>query len=133
MIGVHKASSFAYMSSRIYRNTFQLHGRYLFGKMYTKNHEWIESDGKPNKYKIGITNYAQEQLGEIVYVEVSNKNKFIDTSSSIAVVESVKTTSDVYAPANGKIIDSNPDLIDNPSLLNQKPEETWICEIECQS
>ena len=89
--------------------------------MYTKNHEWVEYMEGENKYRVGLTDHAQEQLGEIVYVQIPRINKPIQACSCVAIVESVKTTAEIYAPADGKVQASNPDLADSPSLLNEKP------------
>lgn len=87
---------------------------------YTKDHEWIRLDG--NVATIGITNYAQEQLGDVVFVEVPEAGARFDAGAEAAVVESVKAASEVYAPLTGEIVEGNQALADDPSLVNSDPE-----------
>ncbi len=95
---------------------------------YTKTHEWIRVEG--NKAKIGITYYAQEQLNDIVYVELPNVGDEIPKGETFGVVESVKSSSDVYMPVSGKVIAVNDTVVDQPELLNDDPYENWLIEIE---
>ncbi|MZG30575.1 MAG: glycine cleavage system protein GcvH [Nitrospinae bacterium] len=96
---------------------------------YTHEHEWIRIDGK--KAVIGITGFAQEQLGDIVFVELPELGSEIEQESPFGVVESVKTVSDLYAPASGKVTAINKDLETNPEKVNNDPYEAgWIIEIE---
>jgi glycine cleavage system H protein len=87
---------------------------------YTKDHEWIRLDG--DVATIGITNYAQEQLGDVVFVEVPEAGARFDAGAEAAVVESVKAASEVYAPLTGEIVEGNQALADDPSLVNSDPE-----------
>ncbi|MEQ9559390.1 MAG: glycine cleavage system protein GcvH [Rhodospirillales bacterium] len=87
---------------------------------YTKDHEWIRLDG--DVATIGITNYAQEQLGDVVFVEVPEAGARFDAGAEAAVVESVKAASEVYAPLTGEIVEGNQVLADDPSLVNSDPE-----------
>ena len=84
---------------------------------YTKDHEWIKIDG--NVGVVGITAYASEQLGDIVFVELPEDGKIAEIGKDIAVVESVKAASEVYSPVSGKIIESNGDLNLNPEIVNE--------------
>ena len=94
-------------------------------RYFTEDHEWIELDG--DVATVGITDYAQSQLGDIVFVEVPVEGKQVDKGDDAAVVESVKAASDVYAPVSGTIIEGNPALEDNPALVNEDPEgEGWF-------
>ena len=86
---------------------------------YTKDHEWIKIDG--NVGVVGITAYASEQLGDIVFVELPEDGKIAEVGKDIAVVESVKAASEVYSPVSGKIIESNGDLNLNPEIVNEDP------------
>lgn len=96
---------------------------------YTQEHEWIRIDGK--KAVIGITQFAQEQLGDIVFVELPEVGSEIEQESPFGVVESVKTVSDLYAPASGKVTAVNKDLETNPEKVNNEPfDGGWIVEIE---
>ncbi len=96
---------------------------------YTQEHEWIRIDGK--KAVIGISEFAQEQLGDIVFVELPEVGSQIEQGSPFGVVESVKTVSDLYAPVGGKVTAVNRDLETNPEKVNSEPYgEGWIVEIE---
>jgi glycine cleavage system H protein len=96
---------------------------------YTQEHEWIRVDGK--KAVIGISEFAQDQLGDIVFVELPEVGSQIDQGSPFGIVESVKTVSDLYAPAGGKVTGVNKDLETNPEKINNAPYEGgWIIEIE---
>ena len=97
--------------------------------LYTLEHEWIRVDGK--NAVIGITQFAQEQLGDIVFVELPEVGSQIEKESPFGVVESVKTVSDLYAPASGKVTKVNKELETNPEKVNNEPYEGgWIVEIE---
>lgn len=92
---------------------------------FTEDHEWIELDGEIAT--VGITDYAQSQLGDIVFVEVPDEGKQVSKGDDAAVVESVKAASDVYAPVSGTIVEGNPALADEPALVNEDPEgEGWF-------
>ena len=90
-------------------------------RYYTDEHEWIDVDGE--SATVGITDYAQEQLGDIVFVELPPIGANLDQGGDAAVVESVKAASDVYAPIDGKVIETNEDLEDDPALVNTDPED----------
>ncbi|MCW4461755.1 glycine cleavage system protein GcvH [Sphingomonas sp. BT-65] len=94
-------------------------------RYFTEDHEWIELDG--DVATVGITDYAQGQLGDIVFVEVPEEGKQVGKGDDAAVVESVKAASDVYAPVSGTVIEGNPALEENPALVNEDPEgEGWF-------
>ncbi len=94
-------------------------------RYFTDEHEWIELDG--NTATVGITDYAQGQLGDIVFVELPDAGKTLEKGKDAAVVESVKAASDVYAPISGEVTESNPALEDDPALVNSDPEgEGWF-------
>ncbi|CAI8394252.1 MAG: glycine cleavage system protein H [Rhizobiales bacterium TMED143] len=92
----------------------------MSGIKFTKDHEWISVDG--DTATIGITAYAQEQLGDVVFVEVPETGKTVAQGDEAGVVESVKAASEVYAPVSGEVVDANADLEDNPALVNQDPQ-----------
>ena len=97
---------------------------------YTKSHEWarIEDDGIAT---VGITDHAQELLGDLVFVELPEVGADLGIGAECAVVESVKAASDVYSPLSGEVIEVNETLADQPELLNEDPYgEGWLCEIE---
>ena len=92
---------------------------------YTESHEWVNSD--KDSAKIGITDHAQEELGEIVYVELPEVGTEIKSGEEVAVLESTKAAADVYSPVSGKIIEVNEKLNDNSSMINESPEDDgWI-------
>lgn len=96
---------------------------------YTKSHEWVRFDGKVAT--IGITDFAQDQLSDLTYVELPTVGDEVGASDQIAVVESVKAASDVYAPVGGTITAVNKSLQDKPELINTDPYgEGWICQIQ---
>ncbi len=90
-------------------------------RFYTEEHEWIDVDG--DHATIGITDYAQEQLGDIVFIEVPESGSMLEQGGEAAVVESVKAASDVYAPVSGEVTEGNDALEDEPALVNTSPEE----------
>jgi glycine cleavage system H protein len=97
--------------------------------LYTLEHEWIRVNGK--NAVIGITQFAQDQLGDIVFVELPEVGSLIEKESPFGVVESVKTVSDLFAPVGGKITKVNKELETNPEIVNSEPfGEGWIVEIE---
>jgi glycine cleavage system H protein len=92
---------------------------------YTQEHEWISVEG--DVATVGITDFAQGQLGDIVFVELPEAGRQVTKGGEAAVVESVKAASDVYAPVDGEIVEPNPALGDDPSLVNTDPEgEGWF-------
>jgi len=100
---------------------------YIDNLFYTKEHIWLKPNQK-NEYFLGITNFAQDLLGDIVYVDLTLGNKF-NINSSIGTIESVKTASDIIAPSKGKIILINPDILSSPEKINNNPHEIWLCQI----
>lgn len=97
--------------------------------VYTKEHEWAKKEN--GKVRVGITDYAQEKLGDIVYVELPEVGKVLNAGDVLGVVESVKSASDVYSPVSGKVIEVNRELEDSPSLVNEEPYGNgWIAVIE---
>ena len=92
---------------------------------FTGEHEWIRVEG--DTATIGISNHAQEALGDIVFAEVPEQGRALNKGDEAAVVESVKAASDVFAPIAGEVIEGNPALADDPSLINRDPEgEGWF-------
>ncbi|WP_230770319.1 glycine cleavage system protein GcvH [Sphingomonas sp. Leaf4] len=97
-------------------------------RFFTQEHEWIEVDGEVAT--VGITEYAAGQLGDIVFVDVPAEGRQLTKGDEAAVVESVKAASDVYTPASGTVLEGNPQLIDNPALVNEDPEgEGWFFKL----
>ena len=96
---------------------------------FTKEHEWIRVDG--DVATVGISNHAQEALGDIVFAEVPESGKSLSKGDDAAVVESVKAASDVYAPVGGEVVEGNAALADDPSLINRDPEgEGWFFKLK---
>ena len=95
---------------------------------YTKEHEWVRLDG--DLATVGVSDYAQEQLGELVFVEVPEIGRQVSRGGNLAVVESVKAASDVYAPVSGEVVETNPELENDPGLVNRSAEdEGWFCKL----
>ena len=98
-------------------------------RRFTKDHEWIELNGAVAT--VGITNYAQEQLGDVVFVDLPAAGKKITKGGEAAVVESVKAASEVYAPVSGEVVESNAELAKNPALVNSAAESGgWFVKIK---
>ncbi len=96
---------------------------------FTKDHEWVDLQG--DVATIGITAYAADQLGDVVFVELPEAGKTVGAGDALAVVESVKAASDVYAPISGEVAAANPDLSDNPETVNDAPEGGgWFVKIK---
>ena len=96
---------------------------------YSKEHEWVKVDG--GMVIIGITAHAQDELGDVVYVEAPEVGSSVDASGTFGVVESVKAVSDLYAPVSGKVIEVNSRLEEEPELINTDPyNEAWIIKVE---
>ena len=92
---------------------------------YSKEHEWIKLDGE--EATIGITKHATEMLGDIVFAELPEKGSNVDKDGTAGVVESTKAASDVYTPVSGEVIDTNQMIVDDPSKINEDPEESAWC------
>jgi len=96
---------------------------------YSDDHEWIKTEG--DKVKIGITDFAQHELGDIVFVELPEIGSEIKAGEPFGSVESVKTVSELYAPVSGKVVEVNEDLNDSPEFVNESPyDKAWIIVIE---
>ena len=97
-------------------------------RYFTKDHEWIEVDG--DSATVGITDYAQGQLGDITYVDLPAGGASVSQGDSASVVDSVKAASDVYAPVSGEVVEANSALEDEPALVNSDPEEDgWFFKL----
>ena len=98
-------------------------------KKYSKDHEWVFIEN--NIATVGITDHAQESLGDIVFVELPEIGKDVSSGNEVSVIESVKAASDIFTPIDGKIIETNNKLNDDASIINKDPEnEGWIFKIE---
>jgi glycine cleavage system H protein len=102
---------------------------YPEGYYYTKDHEWLKMDDDTGT--IGITDFAQKQLGDVVYVEMPSVSTKLEFHQSLGVIESVKAVSDVYAPISGEVVEINEKLNDNPEFVNEDPYgKGWILKIK---
>ena len=97
-------------------------------KKFSKKHEWVSLDGEIAT--VGITKHATELLGDIVFAEVPETGKSVEKEGQAAVVESTKAASDVYTPVSGEVVETNPSIVDNPSIINQDPENiAWFFKL----
>jgi len=95
---------------------------------YTKDHEWLKLDG--NVATVGITDFAQNELGDVVFIEVETEGETLDKEETFGTIEAVKTVSDMFMPVGGEVIEFNTALEDNPELINTDPYgEGWIIKI----
>ncbi len=98
-------------------------------RRYTKEHEWVKLDG--DLAIVGITNHAQEQLGDIVYVELPQPGDAVSQFESFGLIESVKAASDLYAPISGEVVSVNEELVDRPELVNEDPYgDGWMLKLD---
>ena len=106
--------------------------RHFFGTLrFTKSHHWILLNESNSKFTLGITKYAENSLGDAVYIEIAPPSTKINQDEAIGVVESVKSASDITSPISGTVTEINSALIQKPSLLNRDPHgQGWICRIE---
>ena len=96
---------------------------------YSSDHEWLRAEGR--RVRIGITDYAQDALGDIVFIELPAVGDKVGVGDSISEVESTKSVSDIYAPVTGMVVEVNGELADSPERMNEDPYgEGWICVIE---
>ena len=101
-------------------------------RRYTTEHEWIKPEGED--YVVGITAFAQDQLGDIVYVELPKVGDQIEAGKAFGVIESVKTASDLYAPVSGEVVEVNADLTDQPQNVNDDPyERGWMVKVHASN
>jgi len=98
-------------------------------RKYMKSHEWVMDMGD-GKVRIGISDHAQEEMGDLVYIELPEVGDEFNIGDGIAVVESVKAVSDVYTPAAGRVSAVNEELLDDPALVNEDAYEAWMVELE---
>jgi glycine cleavage system H protein len=94
---------------------------------YTKDHEWIRLAGEIAE--IGITDFAQDQLGDVIFVELPDPGRKVTAGESFGSIESVKAVSELFAPMSGEVLEVNPTLKDHPEAVNAKPHETWMVKV----
>ncbi len=101
----------------------------MAGRLYTKSHEWLTVEGK--SATVGITDFAQSQLGDVVFLELPNPGRKLEANESFGVVESVKAASDLYAPVSGRVTAVNDKLAGKPELINSDPYgDGWILKLD---
>ena len=98
---------------------------------YTKDHEWVEIAG--DRGKVGITDFAQQQLGDVVYVELPEVGATLKQGQSFGTIESVKAVSELYAPVSGEVVDVNSALKDKPEAVNKDPHGSWMIVVRLSS
>ena len=94
---------------------------------YTRDHEWIRIGG--DVAEVGITSFAQDQLGDVVFVELPDPGRKVKAGESFGSIESVKAVSELFAPMSGEVVEVNPILKDHPETVNARPHETWMVKI----
>jgi len=95
---------------------------------YTKDHEWVELSG--DRGKVGITDYAQQQLGDVVYVELPEIGATLKQGQSFGTIESVKAVSELYAPVSGEVVEVNATLKEKPEVVNANPHGSWMIVVK---
>ena len=95
---------------------------------YTNEHEWVRVDGTTGT--VGITDFAQQQLGDVVYVELPEVGATIKQGAVFGTIESVKAVSELFAPVSGEVVEANKDLKDRPDHVNSKPHDTWLVKVK---
>ena len=98
---------------------------------YTKNHEWVEIEG--NTATIGITDFAQEALGDIVFTELPELHSIVKKNLAFGVVESVKSVSDIYTPVTGEVVEINVHLESSPEAVNEDPYKSWMIKVKMKN
>ena len=102
--------------------------------MYTKSHEYIDKEEGKSIGKIGISKYASERIGEIIYAEMTDDDEAVENGSIIGVLESVKSANDIYAPINCVILEKNRKVIDDPNIISRDPlGDGWIFKVSCNA
>jgi len=97
-------------------------------KQFTKTHEWVMSQG--NTVKVGLSDFAQKEMGDIVYVSLPSVGDSVTIGKSFSDVESVKAVSEVFSPVTGKVVAVNEELLDKPEMINEAPYDAWMIEVE---
>jgi glycine cleavage system H protein len=101
---------------------------YPTDRRYTKDHEWVTVSGSQGR--VGITDYAQKQLGDVVFVELPDAGHGVSQGQAFGTIESVKAVSELYSPVSGKVIDRNSTVASKPELVNSDPHGTWLVLVE---
>ncbi len=104
---------------------------YPSDRKYTKDHEWVRVEG--DTAEVGITQYAQEQLGDVVYVDLPDAGKAVTAGESFGSIESVKAVSELFAPVSGEVVEVNAELKEHPERVNKDPHAAWMIKIRPSS
>jgi len=104
---------------------------YPSDRRYTKDHEWVILSG--TRGRVGITDYAQKQLGDVVFVELPDAGRAVAQGQAAGSIESVKAVSELYSPVSGKVAEVNPAVVSKPELLNTDPHGTWLIVVELRN
>ena len=109
--------------------TFSISSRILAQRYFTEKHEWVDVDNSTGK--VGITDYAQEKLGEVVYVQLPEVGTEVELDGEAGVLESVKAASEVYTPVSGEVTEGNQAVVENPKLINESAfDEGWLFKLK---
>ena len=101
---------------------------YPSDRRYTKDHEWVTASG--SRGRVGITDYAQKQLGDVVFIELPEVGRAVTQGQACGTIESVKAVSELYSPVSGKVVEVNPAVVAKPETVNADPHGTWLFVIE---
>lgn len=99
---------------------------------YSKEHEWVAGLDDDLTVKVGVTAYAAEQLGDVVYVQLPEVGSAIEAGDPVGEIESTKSVSDVYAPVGGEVVETNQTVVDDPSLINSDPYGAWLFRVRVE-
>ncbi len=99
---------------------------------YSKEHEWVAGLDEELTVKVGVTAYAAEQLGDVVYVQLPEVGSAIEAGAPVGEIESTKSVSDVYAPVGGEVVETNQAVVDDPSLINSDPYDAWLFKVRVE-
>ena len=98
------------------------------GLFYSESHEWVKVEG--NVAVIGVSDFAQSEMGDITYVEIPDEDELVEAGEEFGALESVKTSSELYSPVSGRVLESNRELEDKPEMINEDPYNAWIIKVE---
>ena len=98
------------------------------GLLYSESHEWVKVEG--NVAVIGVSDFAQSEMGDITYVEIPDEDECVEAVEEFGALESVKTSSELYSPVSGRVLESNKELEDKPEMINEDPYNAWIIKVE---
>ena len=106
---------------------------YPTDRYYSRDHEWFKPSAEENDGEVGITDYAQQQLGDVVYLELPEVGRVLTQGEQLGSIESVKAVSDLFSPVSGEVVEVNVVLSDNPEVVNKTPHDAWMVRIRLSS